>query len=90
MTECINVESNVCEQGNLSLVEIMAEINKLKQENEQLTSEKDYWKRNYIELHNKITNEEYIGLETQNQHNEGGYTDQEFDELAKAYADFGY
>jgi len=50
------------------ILEMMAEMDKLRQENEQLTKEKDEWKEGFMILHNKMEeqkqndNKEDIGM----------------------------
>jgi 1,2-phenylacetyl-CoA epoxidase catalytic subunit len=89
--------NNACEtlgqpivEGNLTILQMMAEIDRLKQENEQLESERNQWRNDYIALHNKVVNEESITFEDGklvNNNNEGGWTDEEFDIVANAYAE---
>jgi hypothetical protein len=55
------MESMVVE-GSLTFLQMMSEINRLKQENEQLINERNQWRNDYIELHNKVVNEESISF----------------------------
>jgi hypothetical protein len=74
--------NDVCEseeivlEGQPTLMELYTELNRLKLENEIL-------KADNLELHNKLYGN--VG-----ENNEGGWTEEEFDIVAKAYSDFGY
>ena len=53
-------------EGNLTILEMMAELDKLRQENEQLKTiakERDEWKEGFTILHNAIENEEGVSFE---------------------------
>jgi hypothetical protein len=97
--------NNSCKTVDLSQLEIeqqptfkdiLVELNKLrlengclKADNSELIKDRDKWRNDYIELHNKIINEESISFENEKSvnNNEGGWTDEEFDTVAKGYAE---
>lgn len=87
--ESMVVEENPIVKESLTLIEMMAKIERLTQENEQLESERNQWKNDYIALHNKVVNEESITFENGKlvNNNEGGWTEEEFDIVAKGYAE---
>ena len=67
-------------KGNLTILQMMAEIDRLKQENENLRQARDHYKYNYELLHNKIVNE--------NKYNDFQLADEDTEELlSKAYAE---
>ena len=76
-------------KGNLTILQMMAEVDKLKQENENLRQARDHYKYNYELLHNKIVNEECTSSNNQeNNYDDSQLADDEnYELMTKAYAE---
>ena len=88
--ECRKFNQNEIVEGNLTILEMMAELDKLRLENQQLTKERDDFKEGFMILHNIIEEQKQNDNKEFLNNDEGGYTEDEYLALAKGYADFGY
>lgn len=73
-------------EGNLTILEMMYELDKLKQENEELSKERDDWKEGFTILHNKMEEQKQTATIEISNNGEGGFTPEEFDELEYGYS----
>jgi regulator of replication initiation timing len=71
-------------ESNLTILEMMAEIERLKQENQQLKEENNKLRNDNDNLHSLIFASQNIEDEDNNQ---SGWTEEEFDIVAQAYAE---
>lgn len=84
--ECIKIEKNPMVKGNLTVLELMAEMDNLKKENEDLRIENIELRIDNELLHNMMANRTELEI-LKNEDNEGGWSEEETVLMAQMYAE---